>query len=170
MQINLKELAAGSEPIHLTDTFDLSSEIRSNNEQDVIAFSPVTVDLHAHYSAGVAEVTGDIKIQLTQSCSRCLKPIDKTLTIPVRELFTALPEAIRDNEDEMFHLVTTDKVDLRPYLEEIVLVELPLAPLCDIDCQGICPNCGVNRNEEQCNCSTDTIDPRLAGLADFFKK
>lgn len=170
MQINLKELAAGSEPIHLTGSFDLSSEARSNYDLDVITFGPVSVDLHAQFSVGVIEVTGEIKLQLTQSCSRCLKPIDEALTISVRELFTAQPEAIRDNEDEMFHLVTTDKIDLRPYLEEIVLVELPLAPVCDSDCQGICPTCGVNRNEEQCNCSTDTIDPRLAGLADFFKK
>jgi len=170
LEINLKELIAGGQPIHLVDSFELSAEVRRTYEQDVHAFSPVAVDLHARYAAGVTEVTGELKVQPSQSCSRCLKPIAETLTIPVRELFTTQPEAIREDEDEMYHLITTDKIDLRPYLEEIVVVEIPLAPLCDTDCKGICPVCGVNRNEEDCNCNTESIDPRLAGLADFFKK
>lgn len=169
MQLSLKELAAGGEAIRLTNPFEFSSEIRSNSGQDVLSFGPVDVDLQARFSAGVAEVEGVLKVQITQSCSRCLKPVHETLVIPIQEFFTQLPETIRDNEDEMFHLVTSEKIDLRPYLEENVLVALPYTPLCEIDCKGICPSCGVNRNEEQCDCNTDTIDPRLAGLADFFK-
>ena len=35
--------------------------------------------------------------------------------------------------------------------------------LCQDDCKGLCPHCGVNLNHGSCNCKPDT-DPRLAVL------
>jgi uncharacterized protein len=36
--------------------------------------------------------------------------------------------------------------------------------LCRPDCQGMCPTCGINRNDETCACVDDDIDPRFAAL------
>ena len=44
-----------------------------------------------------------------------------------------------------------------------MLLELPLAPLCSEDCQGLCPVCGANRNTEPCDCAP-VADPRWAAL------
>ena len=33
----------------------------------------------------------------------------------------------------------------------------------------ICPKCGKDLNTGDCECDHKEIDPRLAGLADFFK-
>ena len=33
---------------------------------------------------------------------------------------------------------------------EVLLLELPMAPLCRDDCRGLCPVCGADRNVEIC--------------------
>jgi uncharacterized protein len=35
--------------------------------------------------------------------------------------------------------------------------------ICAEDCRGLCPRCGANLNETDCNCEKD-VDPRLASL------
>jgi uncharacterized protein len=47
---------------------------------------------------------------------------------------------------------------------EQVFLALPTRPLCDEECRGLCPQCGVNRNAGQCSCTVDAGDPRLAVL------
>ena len=44
------------------------------------------------------------------------------------------------------------------------LLELPLAPLCNPDCAGLCATCGANHNLTRCECVTSEIDPRWAAL------
>lgn len=166
VQINLKELASGGE-VSLSDRVEWSEAFRHHPEFESI--SPADVKLTASFTDGVAVVEGQLKLQLVQSCSRCLNQVNQSLTIPFRELFTTEPDKIREDENEMYHLIDSDRIDLDPYLEEIVLVALPIAPLCDAGCKGICPICGSNQNEQACSCQKDIIDPRLAGLADFFK-
>jgi len=45
-----------------------------------------------------------------------------------------------------------------------VLLEVPMAPLCDADCKGLCPRCGANRNRETCGCPREAADPRFEAL------
>jgi uncharacterized protein len=57
-------------------------------------------------------------------------------------------------------------------LREQVLLSLPARTLCQPDCKGLCPRCGVNRNETACSCDTGPSDPRweaLAGLSSRIK-
>ena len=35
---------------------------------------------------------------------------------------------------------------------------------CREDCKGICPHCGADRNEVDCDCEKKQIDPRFAAL------
>jgi uncharacterized protein len=39
-----------------------------------------------------------------------------------------------------------------------------MSALCRHDCAGLCPLCGQNLNESQCQCATDAVDPRLEVL------
>ena len=45
----------------------------------------------------------------------------------------------------------------------LVVLDLPLAPVCRDDCPGLCPQCGF-RLEDDPNHSHDVIDPRWAAL------
>ena len=39
-----------------------------------------------------------------------------------------------------------------------------MKPLCTPDCQGLCPQCGINLNTERCSCAPAWQDPRFAVL------
>ena len=44
-------------------------------------------------------------------------------------------------------------------LREQVLLALPMKALCRVDCKGLCPVCGTNRNLNTCNCSGEVSVP-----------
>ncbi len=55
-------------------------------------------------------------------------------------------------------------MDLSPLIREQVLLALPTRPLCQEDCRGLCPHCGINLNRSACGCRVETVDPRLEAL------
>ncbi|WNR46606.1 YceD family protein [Paenibacillus roseipurpureus] len=168
MQIRFRELALHGQPVHMSEILDVKEPFEGL--PDILNHGPVHVDLHATYEDGAAKVNGTITLDLELSCSRCLTHTNQTIKLPFQEVFMQKPEEEDPELDEDIHLVVGDKVDLEPYVVENVVVGLPYIPLCDEACKGLCPVCGGNRNEHDCGCKTEKIDPRLAGLADFFNK
>lgn len=169
MFIRLKELAKKAETVHIDETIDLTDVLKNRN--DLLSFGPLQVKLQARHNGEAAEVTGDLELDVEQPCSRCLEPVKQRLEIPFHETFAlAADESEPDDEEDDTIFVTDEKIELMPYLIENVLVALPYVPLCEEECLGLCPVCGENRNERDCGCKQDTTDPRLAGLADFFKQ
>ncbi|MCS7459493.1 YceD family protein [Paenibacillus doosanensis] len=170
MFIRLKELAKTTNSVAIDETIDLSDVLK--HRTDLLGFGQVEAHLSArHTGENAAEVTGSLEIDVEQPCSRCLEPVKQRLDIPFHETFAlAADESEPEDEDEDIHFVTDEKIELMPYVIENVLVALPYAPLCEEECKGLCPVCGSNRNMHECGCKQDTTDPRLAGLADFFKQ
>ncbi|SEF56639.1 DUF177 domain-containing protein [Paenibacillus sp. UNC499MF] len=169
MWIQLKEIMAKGQPVAIRES--LNGEALLKGRKDILSAGPIVTDLEAKPASDVVEVTGRVSVELEFGCSRCLTPFKQTLNIPFREIFTSKPEVeaqASEDENEIIHLVREDKVELNPYIEENIQLELPLAPVCREDCKGLCPECGTNRNERECGCKNERIDPRLAGLADFF--
>jgi uncharacterized protein len=79
------------------------------------------------------------------------------LNVRVRELYTA------DGDGEDTYPLVDDQVDLEDLVHDAVLLELPIAPLCDEACGGLCPMCGANRNQKACGCEMPR-DERWAAL------
>lgn len=111
-------------------------------------------------------VEGEVRSQLRLECVRCLDPFDFPVTLTLAEKFR-LPES--PPEQGVPYAVRDDnKIDLEPLLREQAWLAIPMKPLCDPDCQGLCPQCGVNLNEESCTCEKERIDPRLAALKELL--
>lgn len=166
MQIHLKDMALKGLSVHLTEDMDAGPVFQGR--KDILHAGPVHVDLHAKHEAGIVEVNGTLDVELELSCSRCLSNFEQTIELPFQEVFTQTP--VGDDDESEIHVLTEDKVDLRPYIEENLVMGLPYIPLCGEACKGLCPVCGGNRNVRDCGCKQEKIDPRLAGLADFFKE
>ena len=61
--------------------------------------------------------------------------------------------SIDNRKDDILYLPSKkDSIDIRDYLLEILLVEVPFKKLCSTGCKGICIKCGSNRNDESCLC------------------
>lgn len=103
-------------------------------------------------------VEGDIHARWTGDCRRCLNPAGADIDVPAREIYE--PQA---TEGETYAL-TSDDLDLEPLVREAIMLELPVAPVCRPDCQGLCAICGGNRNDVACNCVDDVTDPRWTAL------
>ena len=106
---------------------------------------------------GGVEVTGTVSAPWVGQCRRCLEPAAGTVSVKVRELYTD------DGDGDETYPLHGDELDLEPLVRDAVLLELPPAPLCRPDCQGLCPRCGANRNDEACDC-TEELDSRWAAL------
>jgi uncharacterized protein len=117
----------------------------------------IAIDLESLSSGLVA--TGTVRAHWRGACRRCLEPAEGDMVVEVNELFrpSAAPE------DEAFPIVD-DQVDLRPVVTEVLVCDLPLAPICTDDCQGLCPECGANRNVADCGHNDRPTDPRWSAL------
>ncbi len=58
-------------------------------------------------------------------------------------------------------------IEVDSLIREELLLAAPYQVLCQQNCQGICPNCGVDRNVTACDCETAAVDPRWAGLKEL---
>jgi uncharacterized protein len=139
-------------------------EVRSGTIDDLMCSGsavPDDADLRADVTlesiAGGVTVTGFVVAPWTGECRRCLVPASGTLKIAVRELYT------EGGDGEETYPLTNDEVDLEDLVHDAVLLELPVAPLCQEGCLGLCPLCGVNRNEKTCRCEMPR-DERWAAL------
>jgi uncharacterized protein len=119
--------------------------------------SDVDVDVTLESVLGGVVVTGTVTAVWQGECRRCLEQATGRLVANVKELYSD------DADLELGYSTTAEWLDLEPLAHDACILELPLAPLCGPDCLGLCPDCGVNRNRETCNC-TERNDPRWAAL------
>ena len=120
--------------------------------------TPVVVDVVVESLSDGLTVNGEVRTTWTGTCRRCLGPATGELVADVQELYQVHPTS-----EEAFAF-DGEQLDLRPMVRELVLMELPAAPVCRDDCAGICPTCGTDRNVATCDCAPTTMDPRWAGL------
>jgi len=132
----------------------------------VPAGAPVQLHLRLEAVMEGVLVSGTVEAPLVGQCARCLEDIEDTLSLPVQELFAyegSTTEATSD-EDEV-RLVEGERIDLEPMVRDAVVLSLPLAPVCDEDCAGLCAECGQRWDDLPDDHSHEQLDPRWAGLA-----
>jgi len=139
-------------------------------EEEFRLGGPVDLDVEIHKDATKARVTGRVATTLQLDCGRCLEPFD----IPLDAAFDALflpavanagagEQEVAD-EDLGVSFYKDETLDLADLMREQFYLALPMKPLCQPDCKGLCPVCGINRNRETCTCQTEWTDPRLDAL------
>ncbi len=126
--------------------------------------SPIKVEFRVDKTGEILAGYGRIRTVLELSCSRCLEKISLPLDV---QLFLNMIESCYQNDfspDEDFVFFEDDEVDLWPYVEAAIFLNIPLVALCKPDCRGLCPVCGINRNTDECHCEQKEIDPRWEKL------
>lgn len=122
---------------------------------------------------GELRIRGDVRAEIEADCDRCLEPvrlpIDSRFDLfyrPAPEISTPHDIAIDPGEAEI-GFYEDGGIELAEALREYVLLSLPMRQVCKAECQGICPQCGLNRNTGQCQCETKRIDERWTALRDL---
>lgn len=119
---------------------------------------PLILDLRLESLSAAIVASGRVRGRWRAVCSRCLTPLEVDFDLRLREVFEEDPV-----EDETYPL-HHEEIDLEQPIRDLVVPDLPLVPLCDEACLGLCPSCGINRNEAACHCGAEFRDPRWDAL------
>lgn len=99
-------------------------------------------------------------------CDRCLRIFDKELRSNFKIYYSS---KYSDSEEQNTrHLSLSNPIiDLLDDVRSSLVLSLPIKLLCEENCKGLCPNCGVNRNQQECACHTEKTDGRWEALKDL---
>lgn len=112
---------------------------------------------------------GDTTVRL--ACSRCLDPFDSEIDVVFEEEFHP---SVDINTGRIHEDVGDDKaliidehhiIDLSEVVRQTIILALPITPLCQNNCAGLCPICGNNRNLVACDCNDTSTDSRWDALS-----
>ncbi len=119
-------------------------------------------------------VEGSFQATAEAECSRCLVPFGLWVTLRLDEVFLPTVDVQigrnvkpEDGAEEHFTIDEHHTLDLTEAVRQYTTVAMPLKPLCGAHCQGFCPQCGTNLNEETCGCRPP-MDPRWEPLKRFL--
>lgn len=112
-------------------------------------------------TSGGIYASGKFQARVETDCVRCLSNFIQDLSADIDELFEY---PAKSNTDPLLAIPETAVVNLSPLLREQFVLATPIRSLCKQDCKGICPECGKNLNEEECEHPQENVDPRMAVL------
>ncbi|HJT17296.1 MAG TPA: DUF177 domain-containing protein [Thermoanaerobaculia bacterium] len=143
---------------------------------EVVSVGPVSINAHAAKGNLPAEylVDGSAKFTADLQCSRCAEPYPFASTSPFHLRFRPRPVAQQENEeieigsDELdVEFYSERSISLRELALEQIQLSIPMKPLCEDNCLGLCPQCGANRNREACACDSSIVDERWGALREI---
>lgn len=116
---------------------------------------------------------GSVTASAEVDCDRCLK----ALAVPIEAKFdvTYIPASVyAENETAELHeddlllsVYEGNAIDVDEIVREQILLALPARAICREECHGLCPVCGIDRNENTCACEDKETDPRWSALKDL---
>ena len=111
-------------------------------------------------------VEGELDAKAKTECTRCLIPFFEPISIELEDIISLPGAALTLERPVRVH--DDGWVDLSPLVREYAWLGMPGSPVCKPDCQGICPECGGNRNLGECECEdVERIDPRWQALREL---
>jgi uncharacterized protein len=121
--------------------------------------SAMTIDSRLESLHDGILASGEVDATAEGECVRCLIDVKLPLRVEFQELFAY-------SFDEAFdYRVHDDYVDLEPVVRDAVVLALPFQPVCQEDCLGLCPQCGVRLLDNPGHEHEAPVDPRWAALS-----
>lgn len=141
---------------------------------------PFRFELTANTLAANLYLEGLVEGEFEVECSRCVARYRHALCEgfrlvlePVGERVPEDPESVealrRDglclSDDLELGWYRGAEIDMESYFAEVVALAVPVQPLCQKECAGLCRECGANRNEADCGCTVTKPNSPFAVLA-----
>lgn len=116
----------------------------------------------------VMAVNGILSVDAQYQCDRCLEEFLVNLKVPFSDNYQQTSDEPAESEADLSYY-TGDEIDITALVRESLILSEPLKTICKEDCCGLCPHCGMNLNNGQCDCQGKQVDPRLAVLQKLLK-
>lgn len=164
MKIKIAGLQDGKHSFEFHDKETEIGELRLQN---------LHVDVELSKAIHNYKVDVKLNFQTTLNCDRCLSDFTTSFTNEFSVTWSRDKEyeEIPDENDEVRYIAPEKMIiDVRQDVEDFAQLAIPMKVLCKVNCAGLCPVCGVNKNTEKCKCSTEKIDPRWEQLLSLKEK
>ena len=157
-------------------TFELSPA--DLDRPEIVGLGSVSIEARADKGDLPEEyaIDGSSRFTADLQCSRCVEPYPFANDSTFHVRFRPRPETSGEKDEEV-EIAGAEELDVEYYSErqvplrdlaiEQIQLSIPMKPLCDDGCLGLCPRCGVNRNREQCSCTETVGDERWGALQEF---
>jgi len=109
-------------------------------------------------------VRGELTSELQMQCARCLTPVPVDVHADVAELFTD-PTRAQADDVEPGYTIREGRVDVDTLLRDALAPAVPVAPLHDPGCRGLCPTCGADLNGLADHRHDEVVDSRWGALS-----
>jgi uncharacterized protein len=160
-------------PQRVETTLEIPAEELARDEVSRLGDVAADVEASRGDQPGEYVAAGEVVFTADLVCSRCLDPLPfanrSSFTVRYRPR-SAAPATEESEELE----VAGEELDVEYYTDRLINVRslaieqiqlaIPMKALCDDACQGLCPECGSNRNREECGCGESLTDPRWDAL------
>ncbi len=156
--------------------YELDIEVPEKIGLDLIAVAigaVIEIDARLESVAEGILLSADVYAVATGECTRCLDPVEIVIEKRIQELYLYQQKIERKGrtpagddlelEDEL--VMDGDVMDLQGPIRDSIVLSLPTNPLCSLECQGLCPDCGGKLAELTPDHAHEIIDVRWASLA-----
>jgi uncharacterized protein len=142
---------------------------------DCEILTPFQFSLRSYLIGADVVLEGGVVGEIEVECGRCLARYRHAL----RDQFRLVAEEAKgrvppDPEGQecltRFGLCLTDEIEtgwyrggvieLDGFFTEVIAGMMPLHSVCKEDCRGLCPVCGVSRNDTHCECDVEAATPK----------
>lgn len=119
-------------------------------------------------------LTAEIFAIAKGECIRCLDPVAINIERKIQELYyyaQKIEKSKKKRSDEELDLeleeefmMDGDIMDLESPIRDAIVLALPINPLCNDECLGLCPECGGKWAQLEAGHAHEVIDARWASL------
>lgn len=110
-------------------------------------------------------VQGNFSGDTTLQCVRCLEDFSHHLEWDFTELYAFNDRSVTESG---LIMPETAQIDLAPLLREYALLEVPISPLHDPECKGLCIECGQDLNIRDCGHDQHTDNSPFSELKNLL--
>ncbi|WP_456431647.1 YceD family protein [Thermosulfuriphilus sp.] len=153
LKIRLEDVPPEGLDLNIQDKGALLADVAKVADQ-------IKAQIHLARIGPNVRVRGWVDTSLIVNCDRCLEPftyeIKETLELIIMPPPSGGAEEVRLRKEDLdVSFFDGEVVDVGLVLREQILLALPMRNICRETCQGLCPVCGTNLNERQCQCERE---------------
>lgn len=112
-----------------------------------------------------------LNVNAVSTCGRCLEEYSQPLHLAIEEEYFPIIDPLTgtrpvelDESGNHFEIDERNILDLTEAVRQYSELNVPMKPICQEDCRGICLYCGVNLNHEPCRCDSPADETRMSAL------
>ena len=142
-----------------------AADAEIDDSRDDIQFTtPLKVAGHAYRDGDEVMISARVSAEVAIPCGRCLVDVADSVAADMHVMYRPedqRPDYLEGEEEVGLGYYEGGIIDIREDVRRYLLLEIPVWPVCDEDCKGLCATCGANLNDDPCDCAPiDDEKPR----------